>query len=77
MWRKHRPVITGMIAVPLSEGHTGILPVYRSWSRRLLDNNLVLASSTDELLKSTKKALGNRFEMTDMCQLKYFPAVRS
>ncbi|GMF82496.1 unnamed protein product [Phytophthora fragariaefolia] len=27
-----------MIAVQQSEGHTGILPVYRSWSRRLLDN---------------------------------------
>ena len=35
-------------------------------------DDLVLASSTDELLKSTKKALGDRFEMTDMGQLKYF-----
>uniref|UniRef100_A0AAV1VMJ5 Reverse transcriptase Ty1/copia-type domain-containing protein n=1 Tax=Peronospora matthiolae TaxID=2874970 RepID=A0AAV1VMJ5_9STRA len=35
-------------------------------------DDLVLASNNDELLKSTNKALGDRFDMTDMKKLKYF-----
>uniref|UniRef100_A0AAV1TPS2 Reverse transcriptase Ty1/copia-type domain-containing protein n=1 Tax=Peronospora matthiolae TaxID=2874970 RepID=A0AAV1TPS2_9STRA len=35
-------------------------------------DDLVLASNNDELLKSTKKALGDRFDMTDLGNLKYF-----
>ncbi|OWZ10694.1 Retrovirus-related Gag-pol Polyprotein [Phytophthora megakarya] len=32
----------------------------------------ILASSSDKMLKDTKQALSDRFEMTDMVQLKYF-----
>uniref|UniRef100_A0AAV1V4J1 Reverse transcriptase Ty1/copia-type domain-containing protein n=1 Tax=Peronospora matthiolae TaxID=2874970 RepID=A0AAV1V4J1_9STRA len=35
-------------------------------------DDLVLASNNDELLKLTKKALGDRFDMTDLENLKYF-----
>ncbi|KAG3045216.1 hypothetical protein PC122_g24659 [Phytophthora cactorum] len=35
-------------------------------------DDLVLASSSDKMLKETKQALSDRFEMTDMGQLKYF-----
>ena len=35
-------------------------------------DDLVLASNNDELLKSTKKVLGDRFDMTDLGNLKYF-----
>uniref|UniRef100_A0AAV1ULL7 CCHC-type domain-containing protein n=1 Tax=Peronospora matthiolae TaxID=2874970 RepID=A0AAV1ULL7_9STRA len=35
-------------------------------------DDLVIASNNDELLKSTKKALGDRFDMTDLGNLKYF-----
>ncbi|TJX12677.1 hypothetical protein E9840_12290, partial [Tissierella creatinini] len=35
-------------------------------------DDLVLASSSDRMLKDTKQALSDRFEMTDMGQLKYF-----
>ncbi|GMF73444.1 unnamed protein product [Phytophthora fragariaefolia] len=33
---------------------------------------LILASSSDKMLQDTKQALSDRFEMTDMGQLKYF-----
>ncbi|KAG2782680.1 hypothetical protein PC111_g24477 [Phytophthora cactorum] len=107
-----------MIAVPLSDGHTGIyrysaasrgviLPTKQSprmWNKTIDDfmrklglkkcesdhciyfkrdgqdmifvalyvDDLVLASSSDKMLKETKQALSDRFEMTDMGQLKYF-----
>lgn len=35
-------------------------------------DDLVIASDNDKLLKSTKKALSSRFDMTDLGQLKYF-----
>ena len=35
-------------------------------------DDLILASSADKMLQQTKHALSNRFEMTDMGQLKYF-----
>ncbi|OWZ00175.1 Integrase, catalytic core protein, partial [Phytophthora megakarya] len=35
-------------------------------------DDLILASSSDKMLKDTKQALSDRFEMTDMGQLKYF-----
>ncbi|GMF70890.1 unnamed protein product [Phytophthora fragariaefolia] len=35
-------------------------------------DDLILASSSDKMLQDTKQALSDRFEMTDMGQLKYF-----
>ena len=35
-------------------------------------DDLIIASSNDELMKSTKSALSDRFEMTDLGELKYF-----
>lgn len=35
-------------------------------------DDLILASSADKMLQETQHALSNRFEMTDMGQLKYF-----
>ena len=35
-------------------------------------DDLVLASNNDDLLKSTKQALSDRFDMTDLGRLKYF-----
>lgn len=38
-------------------------------------DDLIIASGNDELLKSTKHMLSNRFEMTDLGELKYFLGV--
>ena len=35
-------------------------------------DDLILASNTSKMLQETKQALSDRFEMTDMGQLKYF-----
>uniref|UniRef100_A0AAV1TY97 Reverse transcriptase Ty1/copia-type domain-containing protein n=1 Tax=Peronospora matthiolae TaxID=2874970 RepID=A0AAV1TY97_9STRA len=40
-------------------------------------DDLVVASNNDELLKSTKKALGDRFDMTDLGYLKFFSRYES
>lgn len=35
-------------------------------------DDLIIASSNDEFFNSTKRALSDRFEMTDLSELKYF-----